>query len=56
MARSGHESRVVENLRSQRVGLDDDAEARLYWPQEFAVALGRRAGFILPRDGRCRMG
>jgi hypothetical protein len=46
---------LVEALRGARSGGDDE-EGKIYWPQDFAASLGRRAGFILPKDVRAGWG
>lgn len=46
---------LLEGLRRLRADEETDAK-RLYWPQDSILALGRRAGLILPRSTKAGWG
>ena len=46
---------AVQSMREHQPH-KSDGETALYWPERFALALGRKAGAILPRDNRAGWG
>lgn len=46
---------VIQAMRQHRPKRSA-GESELYWPEQFALALGRKAGAILPRDTRAGWG